>query len=162
MKQLDFRPFIRRETPEREERRSRSYSRKAWRYRQMHKFLDALAKRGIVAHACKEAGIKSRRTVYRWYDRYEWFKEAFDAAIEISTEMAEAELYRRGVEGYTKPIAYKGEITALYREYSDACLRLLLQSRKPDVYRDRSENINRNEGQVRLVWNLPIPEQPTN
>lgn len=137
---------------------TRGMSRKVWRSRRMRRFLRELAKYGIVTKACEAAGIRHRRTAYRWYDRYEWFKEAWDAAIEVSTEMAEAELYRRGVLGYDKPVTYKGEITDTFKEYSDACLRLLLQARKPEIYRDRSEVDHKHEGNVEFIWDHQIPQ----
>jgi len=166
MKQLAFRRFLRKDAIDVDgavnHRVTRSGASGVWRHTRQLEFLKALARRGVVADACKEAKV-SRRQVYRWYEKYEFFREAWDAAIEVSTEMAEAELYRRGVEGFNKPIAYQGEITAVYKDYSDACLRLLLQSRKPEKYATRQKIEAETEGQVSLVWNIPIPvqEKPT-
>ena len=118
------------------------------------RFIEALKKRGFAQHACVATGIP-RRTVYNWYESDEKFARAWDDAVDWSTELAEGELFRRGVEGYDHPVVYEGEITEYYKKYSDAALRLLLQSRKPDVYRDRKEV--KHDGELLIVWDLPMP-----
>ena len=117
-------------------------------------FLAALGKRGVVQHACEETGTP-RQTVYDWYERDEDFARAWDVAVDISTEIAESECFRRAVEGFDHPVIYEGEITDHFKKYSDANLRLLLQSRKPDQYRDRQEIVH--GGGLNIVWDLPTP-----
>ena len=120
-------------------------------------FLKALNKRGFVTHACEETGIP-RTTVYDWYDQDEVFAARWDEAIEISTERAESELLRRGVEGYDHPVTYEGQITDTYKKYSDGCLRLLLQSRKPDRYRERQDIRHQGDAELRIIYDLPVAD----
>jgi hypothetical protein len=98
-------------------------------------------------------------TYYSWLERDPDFAKVADEIIEITTGMAENELYRRAVEGCDRPVVYMGEIVGTYKRFSDPLLKLLLQSRKPDVYRERSEI--EHKGKV-LIWDAtkPMKESP--
>jgi hypothetical protein len=52
---------------------------------------------------------------------------------------AEDELYRRAVEGTLKPVFHKGIEVGHIRQYSDACLAMLLKAGNPDKYADRQQ-----------------------
>lgn len=106
-------------------------------------FLEELARRGIVSDACKAAGI-ARPTAYEWRDADAEFAKAWTEALEVAIERAEAEAYRRGVEGWDEPVYGRvakdqdGEIGTI-RRHSDAMLNLILKANKPDKYRERTD-----------------------
>jgi hypothetical protein len=104
------------------------------------RFLAAFAQCGSVTDAAKQAEI-------HFTSHYKWLKEtdnvayteAFNQAREIAGDIAEGELYRRGVLGYDHPVIYEGQITTFYKTYSDTGLIFFLKGTKPDRYR---ENLN--------------------
>ena len=70
-------------------------------------FLEAFKKcGGIIAQACKEAGIASRQTIYNWFKSDPDFKAACDEAAEIALDMAESALLRNIQAGDTKAIKF--------------------------------------------------------
>lgn len=102
-------------------------------------FLAVLRKTGIVAKACKEAGITYKQAYHRRNTDDEFAMEwrmALDEAIE-SLEEAAWTRARDGVK-VLKPIYAGGkyvgdqEIT----QYSDTLLMFLLKAHKPQMYRD--------------------------
>ena len=100
------------------------------------KVLDALAKVGVITYAARKAGV-ARQTVYDWCAADPDFKAAFEHALAESTELLEAEAYRRAHDGVLKPVFQGGARVGSVREYSDTLLIFLLKARKPDVYRER-------------------------
>jgi len=87
------------------------------------------------------------------------FHEAWDAALEMSSDYLEKEMQRRGVDGYEEPVVHKGiqafvrdpdtgelerdadgkPIPLTIRRYSDRMLEVLIKARRPEKFR---ENIN--------------------
>lgn len=72
------------------------------------------------------------------------FAAAWEEARETATDLLEAEAFRRGVEGITKPAISGGKIVkddegrpVILREYSDRMLELLLKANRPEKYRER-------------------------
>jgi len=100
-------------------------------------FLAEFGERGIVKHAAKAAGI-DRSTAYRWYDEDAEFAAAWDDAQEQATDSMEQEAWRRGVEGFEKPVFQGGNEVGRVREYSDTLLVLMLKANRPKKYRDTS------------------------
>lgn len=106
-------------------------------------FLDELARRGVVSHACNAAGI-DRHTAYDWRKTDDAFAAAWQAALDTAIDAAEAEAYRRGVEGWDEPVYGRvardqdGEIGTI-RKYSDAMLGLILKANRPEKYRERTD-----------------------
>jgi transposase-like protein len=120
-------------------------------------FLEAFAQSGNVVVASRVTGIP-RSLVYQWIDKHQDFKAAFDKADKESAEHIEAEVYRRGVEGYLEPVFQKGSrvyefaydedgkvlvdaktnqpimVPAYVRRYSDALLQLYLKGKLPEKY----------------------------
>lgn len=80
--------------------------------------------------------------MYEWRAKDEAFAGEWDAALEEGIDLAEAEMWRRGVEGWDEPVFGRvakdqdGEI-GVVRKHSDAMLTLALKAHRPDKYRDR-------------------------
>ncbi len=106
-------------------------------------FLDGLAKWGNVTKAARAIGL-DRRAAYDIRERDEAFAKAWDAAIEESRDVLEAEAWRRANEGYTEPVVSHGKIVMtpegsplLVTKYSDTLMMALLKGHHPEKYRDR-------------------------
>lgn len=82
-----------------------------------------------------------RSTVYHWQEHDEAFGLAYQQAAEESTDLLEAEAFRRAYEGVysEKPIVRDGVVVASTTEieYSDGLMTLLLKARRPAKYRER-------------------------
>ena len=55
---------------------------------------------------------------------------------QAALEEAEAELVRRGVDGWQEPVYYKGEVVGTKPRYSDICLIALLRKLDPEGFRE--------------------------
>jgi len=100
-------------------------------------FLAALQEsKGTVTIAARAAGV-SRSGAYKARDADPDFRTKWDETIDGFVDLAEAELYRRAVEGTLKPVFFRGEECGTIREFSDAALIFYLKSRRPGVYRER-------------------------
>lgn len=88
-------------------------------------FLEILARTGNTAAACRAAGI-TRSAVNARKQRDPDFAAAFDEAYEDAVDRAEAEAWRRGVEGFHEPVIYQGEPTFVYER--DATGALVMES----------------------------------
>lgn len=116
---------------------------KATRQHAREVFLAALQQQPNVTLAARAAGL-SRQTMYEWRDADEQFAAAWDAALEEALDLAEAEMWRRGVEGWDEPVFGRvakdqdGQVGAV-RKYSDAMLTLALKAHRPDKYRERQQ-----------------------
>jgi hypothetical protein len=111
------------------------------------RFLDALASSPNVSAAARLAGI-DRKTAYNWREQSSEFAEAWDDAIETSTDYLEAEARRRAFEGCDEPVFYQGEECGAIRKYSDTLMIVLLKAHRPEKYRERS--------QVEHVGSVPV------
>ena len=103
-------------------------------------FLRELRKHGIVGEAVKRASLHLHNpSMGPWYkerDADPEFAKAWDEALDIARYTVEAELHRRGVEGYDRPVYQGGKEVGSIKEYSDALL--LARIRKLDpAYRQR-------------------------
>lgn len=72
------------------------------------KYVEALAAIGIIGPAAKIAGVH-RRTILDWQNADKKFAKACDDAYEEAIDSAELKVRERGVDGWEKPIIYKGE-----------------------------------------------------
>jgi len=99
------------------------------------KFLAAFCQCGRVRKASDEAGIHFT-SHYIWLRKDKNYAEAFQEAKEIAADHFEDEIYRRGFEGYDKPVPYQGEITDHYPDYSDTLAIFALKGLRPEQYRD--------------------------
>lgn len=106
-------------------------------------FLAELARRGVVSGACKAANI-ARRTSYEWRDADAQFAADWQAALDVAIDAAEAEAYRRGVEGWDEPVFGRvgkdqdGEVGTI-RRHSDAMLNTILKANRPEKFRERTD-----------------------
>lgn len=73
-------------------------------------FLASLRVVPVVARACEAVGI-DRTMAYKARDVDEDFAKAWDDAMEHGVDAAEAEAFRRAVQGYEEPVVYQGQIT---------------------------------------------------
>jgi hypothetical protein len=106
-------------------------------------FLAAFVETGGVVRASELSGV-SWKAHYGWKRDDPRYLEEFERAIEVTADRAEAELYRRAVDGYNKPISYKGVIEDWYTEYSDTCLIFMLKGMRPAKYRDNLVGLTSN------------------
>lgn len=102
--------------------------------------LAVLSDGGSPDEAAAAAGI-SRALLYKWKTLDPAFNAQWEEARDITTEKAEAEIYRRGVVGWVEPIFGKGpsgttQVVGSIRKYSDRMLEVLIKARKPNEYRD--------------------------
>lgn len=80
---------------------------------QQNQFLEALASTGIIASACRTAGV-SYATVTALRKSNDDFATAWDIALETATDSLEAEARRRALEGYQEPVIHQGQMTPLW------------------------------------------------
>jgi hypothetical protein len=107
------------------------------RRRKQAAFLAEFSKRGLVASSAKAAGIH-RDTVYEWRKSDPEFAAEYDEVDALVTEVAEAELWRRGIEGWDEPLAHNGVLTGeTVRRWDASLLTLVLKARAPEKYRER-------------------------
>jgi len=99
------------------------------------RFLDSLKQHGIVRLACQEVVI-GRRTAYYHREHLPEFAKRWEDALEDHRDLIRAEVIRRGIEGVSKGIFYRGERVAVEKEYSDRMLELHAKALCPE-YRER-------------------------
>ena len=99
-------------------------------------FLKELCQCGNVSLSANKAKV-GRRTVYQARESDPAFAEAWEEAIEISTEYLEGEARRRAYNGVLEPVFHIGKKVGTVRKYSDTLLIFLLKAHKPKKYRDR-------------------------
>jgi hypothetical protein len=112
-------------------------------------FLRELARTGVVAAACKKAKVE-RSTAYNRRKLDPQFAGAWDEALEVATEMLEAEAHRRAAIGVLEPVYQQAMRVGQVRKYSDTLLIFLLKAHKPAKYRDnyRVEHVGANGGPI--------------
>lgn len=99
----------------------------------------ALVMRGNVREATSAAGIH-RTTAYTWREKDRGFADAWDAAVDEATDRMEEEAWRRGIEGFDRPVIFQGKITDTYKDYSDSLLLTLMRGHRPERFKDRREH----------------------
>lgn len=77
------------------------------------------------------------------------FAEAWDMAIHLAAGYAEAEAWRRGVEGVTQGVYHQGIKIDTKQEYSDSLLTRILESNVPRY--ERRSHVE-TTGQINLNW----------
>jgi hypothetical protein len=101
------------------------------------RFLAALSITGAVSPALDHSGAR-KTAVYAWMKRSPRFAALVEEARERATDAARAENWTRGVEGWSEPVFYAGEVVGRIQKKSDACLQSYLKAHAPE-YRDRQE-----------------------
>lgn len=91
-------------------------------------------------------------TIMRWEKDDELFAELTEEARQIFVARLERELFRRGVEGYQKPIVggkFRDEVVAYEEVFSDKCLEMMLRRHAPEHYKTQMDvNANVTTGVV--------------
>ncbi len=117
------------------------------------RFLAAYARCGSLRAAQEISGVS------RWSHSVTWIKsdpeyiEAFEQAKQMHIERLEEEADRRGVEGVSKPVFYKGQVVGHTVEHSDTLLMFRLNALAPEKYRYRQHvtaDVTHHEGESQL------------
>ena len=90
---------------------------------------------GNVSEALRRTGI-CRQVFYHWLKEDADFAERVEGTREQAADRMEAEADRRAVEGFDKPVFFKGQQCGTIRQYSDLLLIFRLKSLRPDQYRE--------------------------
>jgi hypothetical protein len=98
-------------------------------------FLAHYAAVGIIKSAADLTGI-NRDTVDNWRKSDRVFAERMDRAKMDAADVAEAELRRRAIEGWTEPVFQGGIEVGTVRKFSDNMLALHIKALKPTEYRE--------------------------
>ncbi len=99
----------------------------------------SLAMHGNLRQATDSAGIR-RALAYEWRKKDPVFAAAWDDAVEEAHDRIEEEMWRRGIDGFARPVIYKGKITDQYTDYSDSLLQTLARGNRPNKFKDRTEH----------------------
>ncbi len=99
-------------------------------------FVQALAETGNISESCRQIGF-SRSIVYAHREQNSEFAAGWDEALDVATDSLEAEVRRRGHDGYEEPVFYQGVMVATIRKYSDTLLIFLLKKHNP-AFRDHT------------------------
>jgi|GraSoiStandDraft_16_1057320.scaffolds.fasta_scaffold706165_2 hypothetical protein len=113
-------------------------------------FLQSFSMTANVRAACLKAGI-SRATIYEWAEHDTAFSILYKQAELDANDMIRAELFRRAVQGYEKPVVSVGKVVygpddkpMMERVYSDSLLSLLAKARMPEFREKQSLDVNAN------------------
>ena len=99
-------------------------------------FLEQLRLTGNVTASARTIG-NARKTFYLHRDQDSEFAAAWDEALLEATDALEAEVRRRGHDGWDEPIFYQGQMVATVRKYSDTLLIFLLKAHN-DKFKDHA------------------------
>lgn len=109
------------------------------------KFLKSFSMTANVRAACMQAGI-DRATVRKWEEHDETFGFRYKEAKADANDLIRAELHRRAIQGYDKPVISVGKIVydkdgkvLTEKIYSDNLLGLLAKARLPE-FRDKQSD----------------------
>lgn len=114
-------------------------------------FLEAFRTFGVVTAAANAAGIH-RLTHYEWLkDDPTGYGAEYAHAEGVAIDRLEQEARRRALVGVDEPVFYKGERIGAIRKYSDSLLMFLLNGRRGDVFKYRSEVTGPKGGPIQVV-----------
>jgi hypothetical protein len=135
-------------TPYTHKRRQGQRLTKEQRIAVQEKFLKSFSMTANIRAACMSAGI-DRSLVYYWQEHDETFSMRFNIAEQEANDVIRAELFRRAVQGYEKPVVSVGKVVydkdgkpMTERVYSDTLLSLLARSRMPEFREKQSVDLN--------------------
>jgi hypothetical protein len=94
--------------------------------------VETYARTGRLEAAAAAADVTGQ-TVRNLIKRDRNFAAAMDEARGLYAAKLRAEVTRRGIEGVTKPLIYKGKVVTTVQEYSDPLLTLALRLSDPEV-----------------------------
>lgn len=121
--------------------------------RKKRRFLEALRQVPCVTLAAEAADVP-RQTLYAARQEDPEFAAAWEEAREQGYDVAEAEAWRRAVDGVKEPVYQGGELVGHRLVYSDALLDRLLKAHKPQRYdpAQRHEVTGANGGPLVITW----------
>lgn len=103
----------------------------------MNDFLRVLRDTGCnVSRAAKMSGL-NRTFATQLRIRVPAFANLWQEAFDEVTDKMEQEGLRRAVDGVDEPVFYQGIECGTKRVYSDSLLSMMLQGRRPDIYKNR-------------------------
>ena len=103
----------------------------------MNDFLRVLRETGCnISRAAKISGL-NRTFATQLRIRVPAFANAWQEAFDEVTDKLEQEGLRRAVDGVDEPVFYQGIECGTKRVYSDSLLSMMLQGRRPDIYKNR-------------------------
>lgn len=123
-------------------------------------FLLAFYEESTIAAAAKKVGVSRQAHHDVWLAkdengdyRYPLYAQLFNDARSALVELAEAELFRRGVRGVPEPIVYKGEIVADSKviKYDTTALIFWLKGNCPEKYKERFEHTGKDGGPMSMT-----------
>lgn len=97
------------------------------------RFLKELAEHKVIYKACEAVGV-GRKTVRRWREADEEFRDAWDEIYERTTDQLEAASLKRAITGVLKPVFHKDEVVGYIHEYNATREIFHLKARRPEVY----------------------------
>ena len=97
-------------------------------------FLDLLSEGVSVSEACDRAGIP-RRSVYARRSSDPAFRQQWNEALEMAADILEAEADRRGRDGGSEDVYYRGQVVGRRQRYSDRMLIFRLKALRPETYK---------------------------
>lgn len=118
--------------------------------RRRARFLDILRQNCNVSEAAREIGV-ARQRLYVVRDNDPAFANRWDEAEQEGLDKLEREAWRRGVDGFDRPIIFQGAVTGTYKDYSDRMLELLLKAHRPK-YRERQDATTINVQVNAIKW----------
>jgi hypothetical protein len=98
-------------------------------------FLNLLSEGVSVCEACERAGIP-RRSVYARRNADKSFADQWDECLRMAADTLEGEADRRGRDGWSEHVYYRGQIVGQRKRYSDRMLMFRLKALKPERYKD--------------------------
>ena len=122
-------------------------------------FLDRIAGGWSITDGAKAAGV-STRTIYDHKAADSAFATALEDALEAGSDVLEDEARRRAVDGVTqeKGIYHRGNLVGSVIEttYSDTLLIFLLKGRRPEKFRDRTDQRHSGPDGAPLTFTLAL------
>ena len=120
---------------------SRAHAKQRLTKDRKQRFLEELARTGIIAEAARLASPHAKAgaisTFYSERDRDPEFAAAWKDAVEHATGIVEREAFRRAVEGWDEPTRF-GPV----RKHSDRLLELMLKARNPQYREHRKYEVD--------------------
>ena len=107
------------------------------------RFLDFYKQTGSISSAARKANV-SRVSVYDLRREDPGFDKLCTEARALGVDAMEDEAVRRAVEGDEQPVYKDGKVIGSRVNYSDLLMIFLLKGQKPEIYKDRVENVNYN------------------
>lgn len=125
-----------REDNEKPIKKKRVYRTPAQAAADQERYLEVVAKTGVLLRSVEAVEGLSWSTVQHWRRVDQEFEERLQNARTRFGERLEQEAIRRGALGVDKPVFWKGRQVATVKRYSDRLLELLLKKTNPE-FRDK-------------------------